>query len=422
MKVLLLLLQAALVFSQPTPILYKVLQWNQIDYEFPDQTVRNTAIQQGKFNQKSVFPIDADCDYYGTVASSRIFITTPRFTNDVPIVLGYMRSPSTTNKIYPYPNYSWHSSHGKDCDGITSVLRIWIDECRQLWVMDTGKIGDTQWCAPQILVFDLRTDHLIWRYRFPSSQYDSTSLFITPIVDVSDPGSCKKVKVYIADVTGFALLVYDSWLNKSWRIRHSSFYPISTYSKFTIAGQSFDLMDGLFSLALSPKSQTTRYLYYHPLASIYEYAVPLNVINDPNINWASPSQTVLSSFKQIGTGRGPIGVAGGQTPMSAMDCNGNLWFVLLKPLALFCWDSATPYSPSNFRMVVQNDTSLQFASGLKIKTNLNYEEEVWITTIRFQKIANGNINPAEINYRVQARTISVLLNGYKKCNGLKYFY
>lgn len=112
---------------------------------------------------------------------SRIFVTIPRFSDGVPVTLGYFKSPSTDNLIQPYPDYSWHSSNGANCDGITSVLRVAIDKCHQLWVLDTGKVGDVVKCPPQLLVFDLTTDKLVKRYRFPSSQYTAASLFITPV-------------------------------------------------------------------------------------------------------------------------------------------------------------------------------------------------------------------------------------------------
>ena len=111
---------------------------------------------------------------------TRIFVTIPRFSTGVPITLGTV-APTFGALIQPYPDYSWHSSHGANCDGITSVLRIAIDECRRLWVLDTGKIGDIQKCPPQLLVFDLSTNCLIQRYRFPRDQYCAASLFITPV-------------------------------------------------------------------------------------------------------------------------------------------------------------------------------------------------------------------------------------------------
>lgn len=68
---------------------------------------------------------------------SRTFLTIPRYLNGVPITLGYIKSPSTDNLIQPYPDYSWHSSNGANCDGFTSVFRVAIDKCHQLWVLDS---------------------------------------------------------------------------------------------------------------------------------------------------------------------------------------------------------------------------------------------------------------------------------------------
>lgn len=113
--------------------------------------------------------------------NSRIFVTIPRFSEGIPITLGYVTFPKSSTLIKPYPSYSWHSSHGASCDGITSVLRVAIDECNQLWVLDTGKIGSVRKCPPQLLVFNLANDNLVKRYKFPQSQYNDVSLLITPV-------------------------------------------------------------------------------------------------------------------------------------------------------------------------------------------------------------------------------------------------
>lgn len=57
-----------------------------------------------------------------------------------------------------------------------------------MWVIDSGVIGTAQHCPPQLLQFDLSTDRLLHRYRFPNTTYiPSGSLFITPNVLVQDP-------------------------------------------------------------------------------------------------------------------------------------------------------------------------------------------------------------------------------------------
>lgn len=152
-----------------------------------------------------------------------------------------------TNRSYTHKHKRLLFNHGK---------LLQIDKCRRLWVLDTGRIGAQQYCQPQLLVFNLNTDQLIHRYRFPQNQYRSgVSLFITPVLDVHDPppgGQCLNTKAYIADVTGFGLIVYDARANRSWRVQNKLFYPNPYYGTHTVAGESFDLMDGLFGLALSP--------------------------------------------------------------------------------------------------------------------------------------------------------------------------
>lgn len=93
------------------------------------------------------------------------------------------------------------------------------------------------------------------------------------------------------------------------RIFNSQFEPDPKFGSFRIAGESFELMDGLFGMAVSPRGkfedsnfitpQNERKLYFHALASGQENAVPLRTINDPTI-WASNVNAQPSAFKNIG--------------------------------------------------------------------------------------------------------------------------
>lgn len=80
----------------------------------------------------------------------------------------------------------------------------------------------------------------------------------------------------------------------------------------------------------------------------------------------------------------PIGQRKSQTPAEAMDKNGNLWFVLMNPIALACWDSSQDYNPNNIKIILRDEETLQFASGMKVVGSKSGDEELWITTIRFQ--------------------------------------
>lgn len=303
--------------------------WSELEYEFPTPAEQQNALIQGKYVAGAGVPIDVEVDYRGR-GQSKIFVTVPRFLPGVPITLGTMTGQRRNGGpvISAYPDYTWQSSHGKNCDGITSVFRVTIDECKRLWVLDTGRIGDEQLCRPQLLVFDLRSDRLIHRFKFPVTQVRTgMSLFVTPVVDVRDPGPagrCENTMVYIADVTGFGILVYDLKRNRSWRTHNKLVYPHPYYGTFTVAGETFDLMDGVIGMALSPRDnsinqrsygllqnffpatpnlvspESNRILYFHALASITENAVPLRVLDNSTM-WEENPESSPRSFVVSGS-------------------------------------------------------------------------------------------------------------------------
>lgn len=61
-------------------------------------------------------------------------MTVPRFGQGVPYSLALLTDVQRPNgtEIKPYPDYSWHNSHGKNCDGLTSVYRVAVSELASL--------------------------------------------------------------------------------------------------------------------------------------------------------------------------------------------------------------------------------------------------------------------------------------------------
>jgi hypothetical protein len=102
-----------------------VSQWNQMEFAFPSDNERQSAIDNGNFVAGNSILIDVDVDYKDM--GSRVFVTIPRFQNGVPITLGVVKPEASSGltKIHAYPSYSWHSSPDADhCDGIISVFRV----------------------------------------------------------------------------------------------------------------------------------------------------------------------------------------------------------------------------------------------------------------------------------------------------------
>ncbi|XP_036324999.1 uncharacterized protein LOC118738182 [Rhagoletis pomonella] len=301
-----------------------VYQWKQLVYGFPTEQDRQEALANGNLVPANGIPIDV-APHQQSQKGSRVFITIPRFQTGIPYTLATVSDSNEANGpvLIPYPNYTWHNANGEDCNKITSAFRVAITECNQMFVIDSGVIGTTQNCPPQLLIFDLNTDTLAHRYRFEGNMYvPVASLLITPLVVVHDPppkGRCQRLHVYIADVTHHGLVIYDSESNSAWRAENKFMYPDPDYGTHTIARESFILMDGMFALATDH-----RQLYFHPLASNSEYAVPLSVLNN-RTNWDGNMEAMQNEFRMVGK-------RSSECAAEAMDSQRNLYCVTFNPI------------------------------------------------------------------------------------------
>jgi len=100
-------------------------------------------------------------------------------------------------------------------------------------------------------VFDLRNDELLYQWVIPDDvarNRTGEGQLITPIVEIGD--TCQDVTVYMADVTGHGLVIFDG--SGFHRLESDVYGPEDRFSNFTIAGESFNLPDGVLGMALSP--------------------------------------------------------------------------------------------------------------------------------------------------------------------------
>lgn len=404
-----ILLLLTIVNLQALEKLKIIYSWKSLDFVFPSEHARLAAIKSGNFIPGSPLPIDVDV--YNGELKSTVFIAIPRFQDGVPLTLGYVTdevSLDGNTLIAPYPNWSYNDAG--NCASIISVYRMQIDECDRLWVLDTGKLKSKQVCPPKLHVFSLRDNKLITLYRFPEHQYkDEDSLFVTVAIDVRDTtNNCKDTFAYIADVTGFALIVYDFRNSRSWRINNNLFYPYPPYGTFNIKGDTFDLMDGILGLALGPIQNGDRILYFHSLASRVESWVPTSVIRNYTLFHENP-EAAARSFVPFEHERSSQSVA------QAMNHDGVLFYGLLSDLAIGCWNSKhyPQFEGKNNEIIVRNPETLQFPSGLKIITSKKGKQELWVISVSFQKYMSGTLHSNETNFRIQAGFVDELVRGTK---------
>ncbi|XP_046737183.1 uncharacterized protein LOC124405958 [Diprion similis] len=375
-----------------------IYQWKYIDYVWNSKEHRQWAIAEGRYDYTKIFTIDVQ-----KAPDQRVFVTTPAFNDHgVPATLSTISSRQGPGGplLKPYPNWSWHIPG--NCNGITSVWRVAVDECDRLWVLDSGKIGSNQVCPAQLLVFDSRTDILQQRITIPNYlSRDPTNqtlgLLITPVVETEDI-YCRRAWVYIADVDGGGLIIWDgSWI---WRLDDEVFKADPTASTYTIAGENFTVADGIFGLAVSPRnSRHPRRLFFKPLASLKEYSYAVDDLH--RLGSRFKSVKYVASNYQLPS----------QATAQAFSREGILFFGLTKEIAIACWNMNDPMDDEHVVIVAQNNDTLQFASGIKVTKRRHdvLKEDLWVSTNRFQKIFTGTLNYSEINFRILSAPIKVLV-------------
>ncbi|CAD6993518.1 unnamed protein product, partial [Ceratitis capitata] len=402
--------------QQNSPPIYPYKELNtlyearNLEFGFPSEAERQATLRDGRYNPDSALPIDVDVYYTSPKALPIIFMTIPRFGKGIPYSLAYVTGVPRPNgtELQPYPSYDWHRSHGKDCEGLTSVCRVHIDPCGRMWILDSGESENEQFCSPQLVVIDVATSRLLHRYRLSEDLYKSTvSRFVTPLVDITDPpprGRCRETFVYMADATGFGIVVYDVQKGESWRIENKYTYPDPDFSTHIIAGERFELLEGVIGLAVTPLGLgLPRSLYFHAFSNDAQVAIPLEIINNSSL-WDGGFGSAIEHFNLLGK-------RGVQCAASAMTMNGVLLCGHYEPIGLFGWNIRTPYTFNTRFLLAENPIKLQFISGLKVITSPWGKEEVWLLSNRLQKAFTGNINYNEINFRIMRCGVEELLQG-----------
>ncbi|KYM97325.1 Major royal jelly protein 3 [Cyphomyrmex costatus] len=160
-----------------------IYKWKYADFTWESNEQKEDAINSGTYN-RSAFPLyDVD-----KAEDGRIFITASRELGPgAPATLATVTDEIGPGGplLRPYPDWSWHNSC--TCDGIVSVIRVYI-RCNHIFVLDSGTIGPDQICNPKLLIFNLKNDTLVKTIYIPfdiASNTTGTGVLIAPFVYVS---------------------------------------------------------------------------------------------------------------------------------------------------------------------------------------------------------------------------------------------
>ncbi|XP_011310780.1 uncharacterized protein yellow-e [Fopius arisanus] len=359
-------------------VLDTIAHWPLLDFALPyDRAFLN------EYRAENVVPTGF------AVAWHRIFISIPRLRAGVPATLSVIPRDiplGSSPQLQAYPSWEWHIA-GKgefNCSLLISVYRVNVDRCNRLWVLDSGintSIDDFRVvCPPKLLIFDLQTDTLVRSYVFPRRSLRPHSLLTNLVIDDTSANTCDDVWVYLTDTTGSGLMVFDAANDRSWRFQHASMFPDPDYATYQIAGDSFELFDGIVGLAFSPRQ---RRVYYQPLATDRMFSVPASVLQ------AGP----LPFGEQL-----PVSLVGRKSSQGlAMAVDTRDDTILFSPLTETAIASWNPHS-NNQRIIAYQPEQFQFVAELRLVDR--DDGNIWLLSTRFQKFFNRRVNNQEINLRI----------------------
>ncbi|KYQ52168.1 Protein yellow [Trachymyrmex zeteki] len=370
------------------PAMELVYAWSMVDFEFDSIDARDKAIFEGDYIAENNLPLGLG------VWRDKVFITLPKWKTGIPVTLATVPRYSKTRspKLKPYPNWRWNKP--ENCESLTSVFRVQVDECNRLWVLDSGKTElatrSEQVCPPTIYIFDLLTDTLIRKYILPNEHVKQDSLYINIAVDIRN-NDCGSAVAYLADVWRYGIVVYDFFKDSSFRVEHHFFYPDPLASRYELHSIKFQWTDGIFGMTLSPVDvHNERTLFFHPISSFREFAVSTSVFRDKR---TADSNT--EKFMPVGK---PRAKDYGHSSGSVIDKNGVMFFNMATRDSVWCWDTRKEYIPQNLGVIGTSNESLVFPNDIKV--DHESDQSVWILSNRLPMYLYGTLNSASINYRV----------------------
>lgn len=147
----------------------------------------------------------------------------------------------------------------------------------------------------------------------------------------------------MAEVEFGALVVYNNYQRQMWRLDGKEFEAEKNFSNHTIAGETFDLPDALFGLALSPKTygRQSQFLALSKLSSRNLYIAQTSNI----LNSYYTKSLRLQKFENIFPS---------EITTMAFSSNGILFFAQTTEIAIGCWNSQRRLIPQNLVIKLEN--------------------------------------------------------------------
>lgn len=388
--------------QQQYEIYYK---WKQVDYTFPNNSLREQLLTNGSYVQVNCIPTGIK------IFQDKVFVMTPRYLKGVPSTLnvipyrkswiGQQFGRNNSPKLTPFP--SWEMQEVGDCSKLQLVQAVELDPYNRLWIVDVGRSeiltpAPKNLCPAKLVIIDLANNNQIERVHiFPDqvAPRNTNAIKDTQIACISRA----KCFAYISNLNETnSLIVYDYENDDSWFATHSSMLTDPDKMNITIDGITAIVPFGITGLGLSPKSTGYSTLYFSKISGDRIYSVDTSILNvgaalkaNPNL----PDNVVRDHGEKLS----------GQADGAAMDNKGRWYFGSLPESAVYHVDTTgNPSALPKTAKVVGSTTNMQWPDTFSFDGVGN----LLVMTNRFQRFAENQVNPNEVNYRlIRFKTESV---------------
>ncbi|XP_047352408.1 protein yellow-like [Vespa velutina] len=373
----------------------KLYAWQQLDFNFPNETIRKTYVESGNYIEKNNLPLGL------AISQDRMIITVPRWRNGVVANLNYvwMNDTSESPSLNPYPDFETNDIHLPD--SIVNIFRVRVDECNRLWAVDTGIsdiYGNTTILQPvRIIVIDLKTDKIIRKYTLKDSDQKHNSFIADLVIDVK-PDACQDAYAYLSDFSAYGLIVYSWAKNNSWRIEHNYFYFDPLQGDYNISGYNFQWTDGIFGLALTPyQDDGYRTLYFHAMSGITEFYVSTEVLQDDTLILSNNYHAFHVAGDKGPKSQGPSSVIDQETEIA--------YFTQIQKNGIGCWDTNVKLTPETFILVDQNNETMIYPNDLAIDYD---SRKLYVLSNNLPKFEHSDLSKKENNYFITVASLDSL--------------
>lgn len=212
---------------------------------------------------------------------------------------------------------------------------------------------------------------------------------------------CDDAFAYIPNSRSNQMIVYSFKEDAAWAFNDSTFMSNEQLSTLKINKEEYEVNEGLYSIALGPRNlfNRTRLIYYHPLASFYEFSVSNRVLKSKEL---SQRDDHLLDFTYLGT-RGD----NTQSGIHDLDPRTRVLFTTqVQKSAISCWNIDKLLTPHNVATVAQNSSTLIYPSDLKV-----YGTNVWYLSNQQPVLEKNGMDTKKYHFYVFKRSARLLIDG-----------